>query len=107
MVVAASAAGIVWPQHASCGRGIVVVFRKAFGILGLIDFRNPRVYVVDAGDGVDQIVMGGERVPQELVHEDARQIVNNLVLVEAFDWLDDAVTLRSNGAVGLPRRETN
>jgi len=36
-----------------------------------------------------------------------RQIVDILVLVEAFDWLDDAVTLRSNGAVGLPRRETN
>ena len=88
---------------ARIGGGIVDVLGELVGVVRLIDFRNLRVDV----DGVDQIVIGGERVPQELVHEDARQIVDILVLVEAFDWLDDAVTLRSNGAVGLPRRETN
>ena len=44
-------------------------------LLSVIGHRRLRVYIINARDGISEVVVGSERVPDQCLHEDADDIV--------------------------------
>ena len=44
-------------------------------LLSVIGHRRLRVYIINARDGISEVVVGSERVPDQFLHEDAGDVV--------------------------------
>ena len=64
-------------------------------------WRELLIDVVDAGCSVDQVFVPRERMVQELVHKDTREIVDVFVLVRRLMAIDDSTSLRRDRHVVL------